>query len=1003
MNETALRRKRIWISPAPPVEGAYTRGLRYTCTIMKNILVKTGKRAIGALLVLSLFAGFAGSAKAFSLDDFVAVVKAIKADSGTLTPNQATALSALYSTSVSRTATSTSSTAAVSATPFTTTTTAVAPTTLTTDSSAATATQSPVTASPVTATPAPSLYSAWPTSVTNSPVTPSSVEQTPSVPSSYGNVSSASSAPVATANAVAITQVSYGATGGSVLALQNVLAARGYLSATPNGKFGPATFAAVKAFQAANGLEAVGSVGPKTARLLSDTAINTSTMTRDTGTSTTSSSSFLVAANTAYGDQTVAVGTTHYKIGSYTVKNQNASESAKVTSLLFGFTTGGTASVSELHNIAAYNGGAQIGTTASTIGSASTVSIPVSVTLAPLASTIVDVYGDVGTAPAGSGWRTNLLAFGNGLTSGTPYTSGSSMSAQSIEIGAGCSATSAPSIHVIAPNGGETYSVGDTMHITWTSCNIGSGPVQIQLFDSRYSSETDTGDYIVVNTMANTGSYDWVIPAVAGPFSGGHLGGTAVYTINLSSWAFPFWDHSDSAFSISASSGGLIVAKNAAYPDHTIPPGTIGAKIGSYTVTNTSSTAFTITNLKFGLNSMTSTVPASDFTNLTATETGTQVGPTLASASPVNNFPVSVVLPPGFSKIIFLNADLGSVSPFTFYTTLQVTATSTPTGSITVAPVTGQTMTVAGAAPCTINTFIASPSTISPGMTSTLTWNTTGCTFSSPVIAPGPTGGTALALSSASGTVMTNPIYSTTSYTLTAWGAGGLGVSATATISVSSACTPGSAPSVTLVSPNGGESYGSTSTVHATWTSCNQPTGNLGIALVDQTTGYSVFGISPASPLAFSVGHYDFPVPNATLASGMYKLRIWCSVPGSEAYCIDSAHSEDLSNGSFTITTSPLAPSSVSTQATVPVTSTSAQVTGTGTSNMSANQGWFNYGTTASLGSETAHTSFSTYGTMSTTMTLTGLMPHTTYYYRYAMSNGAGTTYGSTVSFTTLP
>jgi peptidoglycan hydrolase-like protein with peptidoglycan-binding domain len=48
----------------------------------------------------------------------------------------------------------------------------------------------------------------------------------------------------------------------AVLQLQKVLAAEGYLSATPNGVFGPATLAALRAWQTANGLPSTGYFGP---------------------------------------------------------------------------------------------------------------------------------------------------------------------------------------------------------------------------------------------------------------------------------------------------------------------------------------------------------------------------------------------------------------------------------------------------------------------------------------------------------------------------------------------------------------------------------------------------------------------------------------------------------------------------------------------------------------------------------------------------------------------
>lgn len=58
-------------------------------------------------------------------------------------------------------------------------------------------------------------------------------------------------------------------TGGQVTILQKYLASAGYLKAVPNGVYGPATVAAVKAFQAANGISATGQVAALTRAALS--------------------------------------------------------------------------------------------------------------------------------------------------------------------------------------------------------------------------------------------------------------------------------------------------------------------------------------------------------------------------------------------------------------------------------------------------------------------------------------------------------------------------------------------------------------------------------------------------------------------------------------------------------------------------------------------------------------------------------------------------------------
>ncbi len=71
-----------------------------------------------------------------------------------------------------------------------------------------------------------------------------------------------------------------GMSGTDVKALQTQLSAKGYLSATPNGHFGPATLAAVKKFQCAQGIVCSGSsygiAGPKTQAALSGAGAATS-------------------------------------------------------------------------------------------------------------------------------------------------------------------------------------------------------------------------------------------------------------------------------------------------------------------------------------------------------------------------------------------------------------------------------------------------------------------------------------------------------------------------------------------------------------------------------------------------------------------------------------------------------------------------------------------------------------------------------------------------------
>lgn len=76
------------------------------------------------------------------------------------------------------------------------------------------------------------------------------------------------STPGATSGYTFDMNLSYGMSGTAVMELQNRLAAEGFFNVTANGRFGPATQAAVRAYQSAHGISAVGAVGPQTRVML---------------------------------------------------------------------------------------------------------------------------------------------------------------------------------------------------------------------------------------------------------------------------------------------------------------------------------------------------------------------------------------------------------------------------------------------------------------------------------------------------------------------------------------------------------------------------------------------------------------------------------------------------------------------------------------------------------------------------------------------------------------
>ena len=84
------------------------------------------------------------------------------------------------------------------------------------------------------------------------------------------------------------------------------------------------------------------------------------------------------------------------------------------------------------------------------------------------------------------------------------------------------------------------------------------------------------------------------------------------------------------------------------------------------------------------------------------------------------------------------------------------------------------------------------------------------------------------------------------------------------------------------------------------------------------------------------------------------------------------------------------------------LTATSAHVTGSVNANGTASHYWLEYGTSTTYGTKTDQVAASGTGDVDVGVTITGLSPGTTYHARFVITNGAGTTSGDDVTFTTL-
>lgn len=69
---------------------------------------------------------------------------------------------------------------------------------------------------------------------------------------------------------------------------------------------------------------------------------------------------------------------------------------------------------------------------------------------------------------------------------------------------------SVPTLTITAPNGGETYVLGETMNITWTSKGLSIGLLKIE-----YSADNFATSRTIAQDVSNTGNYSWTVPDTA--------------------------------------------------------------------------------------------------------------------------------------------------------------------------------------------------------------------------------------------------------------------------------------------------------------------------------------------------------------------------------------------------------------------------------------------------------------------------------------------------------
>ncbi len=298
---------------------------------------------------------------------------------------------------------------------------------------------------------------------------------------------------------------------------------------------------------------------------------------------------------------------------------------------------------------------------------------------------------------------------------------------------------------------------------------------------------------------------------------------------------------------------------------------------------------------------------------------------------------------------------------------------------------------------CAINSFYASPSSVSSGGSSTLSWTTTGCNSTSI------TGGTLVGNNnSTNGSVSTGALYGTTTYTLTAYGNGGNQTSAT-TVSVNTIQNNCSITSF-YASPSSVSSGGS-STLYWSTTGCTSTNINGGSV----NGSYGTYG-SAYTGAIYGTTSYTL---TAYGTNGNQTSSTSVSVTQPTTYACNNGYDDD-GDGKIDLN-DPGCYSSTDTdeynQTTQTVMTTSASSIGTNSARLNGlltqgsgttTQLYFEWGPTATMGYTTTSQTVTGASGLPFYDTATGLVSNTYYYYRAVATSNGSTVKGEIQVFKTL-
>ena len=444
-------------------------------------------------------------------------------------------------------------------------------------------------------------------------------------------------------------------------------------------------------------------------------------------------------------------------------------------------------------------------------------------------------------------------------------------------------ATTQPAITVTSPNGGETWKVGETHNITWTSSNFGSMGVSINLLKPGATG----AEYLrnIALNLPNTGTYQWTIPSSVS---------SGTYNLMLvSSGGVAVQDYSNNYFTITAattringacgSANGVGVAS--APSSNLCSAGTASAVAFTY---NTNSWTWACLGSNGGTISGNCTAPIacteSNWTSVLSpsvcpssglqTKTWTKVGTCSGGISYSTSETVSCnYQAPTCTNFTYSSWSACSSSG----TQTRTVTTSSPSACVGGNPIRSQVCVYTIQPSITITSPIGGEQWV-PGSTHNITWTSTGIDLVAINFLRSSTGTvagtvTSMPVSASSGSyswTIPSTLVNGSDYYLQFIGRNGSGATGTNVANKSTNLFTIATPvSITVTSPTGTSPVTIKSTQNITWTTTGAKASYVSIKFYGQAGNF----LGNITTQTANDGSYSWTIP-VTVTNGTYRIRV---------------------------------------------------------------------------------------------------------------------------------